>query len=86
LPDAITSSLAAIDSLVVRSTMAASRFAASTELDVNAIAEQAQVDAILTGTILSDGEHLRVSNQLIEAPSGTVLWSNSSQVSLRDIF
>ena len=66
--------------------MAASRFAASTELDLNAIAEQAQVDAILTGTILSDGEHLRVSNQLIEAPSGTVRWSNSSQVSLRDIF
>ena len=30
--------------------MAAPRFAASTELDVNAIAEQAQVDAILTGT------------------------------------
>jgi serine/threonine protein kinase len=86
LPDAITNSLAAIDSLVVRSTMAASRFATSTEPDVNAIAAQAQVDAILTGTILSDGEHLRVSNQLIEAPSGTVLWSNSSHVSLRDIF
>jgi len=66
--------------------MAASRFATSTEPDVNAIAAQAQVDAILTGTILSDGEHLRVSNQLIEAPSGTVLWSNSSHVSLRDIF
>jgi hypothetical protein len=45
LPDAITNSLAAIDSLVVRSTMAASRFATSTEPDVNAIAEQAQVDA-----------------------------------------
>ena len=86
LPDAITNSLAAIDSLVVRSTMAASRFAASTELDMNAIAEQAQVDAILTGTILSDGERLRVTTQLVEAPSGTVLWSNTSQVSLRDIF
>ena len=86
LPDAITSSLAAIDSLVMRSTMTASRFAASSELDVNAIAEQAQVDAILTGTILSDGEHLRVTTQLVEAPSCTVLWSNTSQVSLRDIF
>jgi serine/threonine protein kinase len=86
LPDAITSSLAAIDSLVVRSTMAASRFAASPELDMNAIAEQAQVDAILTGTILSDGEHLRVTAQLVEAPSGTVLWSNTSKVSLQDIF
>jgi len=86
LPDAITNSLAAIDSLVVRSTMAASRFAASTELDVKAIAEEAQVDAVLTGTILSDGEHLRVTAQLVEAPGGTVLWSNTSQVSLRDIF
>src|ERR1700680_2448465 len=86
LPDAITSSLAAIDSLVVRSTMAASRFGASGELDVKAITEQAQVDAILTGTILSDGEHLRVTTQLVEAPSGTVLWSNTSQVCLRDIF
>jgi serine/threonine protein kinase/Flp pilus assembly protein TadD len=86
LPDAITSSLAAIDSLEVRSTMTAAHFAASTELDVNAIAEQAQVDAILTGTILSDGEHLRVTTQLVEAPSSTVLWSNTSQVTLRDIF
>ncbi len=85
LPDAITNSLAGIDSLVVRSTMVASRFA-SGALDLNAIAEQAQVDAVLTGTLLSDGEHLRVSNQLIEAPSGTVLWSNTSQVSMRDIF
>jgi eukaryotic-like serine/threonine-protein kinase len=85
LPDAITSSLAAIDSLVVRSTLAASRFAGS-ELDLNAIAEQAQVNSILTGTILPDGERLRVSAQLVAAPSGTVLWSHSSQVSLSDIF
>lgn len=86
LPDAITTSLAAIDSLVVRSTMTASRFAASPELDVKTIAEQVQVDAILTGTILSDGEHLRVNTQLIEAPDGRLLWSNSARVPLRDIF
>ena len=86
LPDAISSSLAAIDALVVRSTMLASRFGVSTEIDVHAIAEQAQVDAILTGTILSDGEHLRVTTQLVEAPSGVVLWSNASQVTLHDIF
>ena len=86
LPDAITSSLAAVDSLVVRSTMAASRFTDSPRLDIKAVAEQAQVDAILTGTILSDGEKLRVNTQLVEAPSGAVLWSNTSQVSVRDIF
>jgi len=66
--------------------MVASRFAASTEVEVNSIAEQAQVDTILTGSILSDGEHLRVTTQLVEAPHGTVLWSNTSQVTLRDIF
>ncbi|MFN0172926.1 MAG: protein kinase domain-containing protein [Bryobacteraceae bacterium] len=86
LPDAITSSLAALDSLVVRSTMAATRFAESPGLDIRAVAEQAQVDAILTGTILSDGETFRVSTQLIEAPSAAVLWSGTSQVSVRDIF
>src|SRR5207302_696084 len=86
LPDAITSSLAPIESLVVRSTMVAARFAASSEPDLNAIAEQAQVDAVLTGTILSDGEHIRVNTQLVEAPDGAVLWSGRSQASLRDIF
>jgi serine/threonine protein kinase len=86
LPEAIASSLAAIDSLVVRSMLVASRFAASPELDVKLVAEQAHVDAILTGTILSDGERLRVHTQLVEAPAGSVLWSNTSQVSLQDIF
>ena len=86
LPDAITSSLAAVDSLVIRSTMAASRFTDSPHLDIKAVAEQAHVDAILTGTILSNGERLRVNSQLVEAPSGAVLWSDTSQASVRDIF
>jgi eukaryotic-like serine/threonine-protein kinase len=85
LPDAITNSLAAIDSLLVRSTMVASKLN-SVELDVKMICEQAQVDAILTGSILSDGENIRVSSQLVQAPDGTVLWSNTSDTSLRDIF
>ena len=66
--------------------MAASRFTDSPRLDIKAVAEQAQVDAILTGTILSDGERLRVNTQLVEAPSGAVLWSKTSQASVRDIF
>jgi TolB-like protein/tetratricopeptide (TPR) repeat protein len=86
LPDAITSSLATVDSLVVKSTMTASRFSDSPHLDIKAVAEQAQVDAVLTGTILSDGERLRVNTQLVEARSGAVLWSNTSQVSVRDLF
>jgi TolB-like protein len=86
LPDAITSSLAAIDSLVVRSMMVASRFGATPDLDVKAIAEQVQVDAIVTGTLLSDGGHLRVNAQLIDASDGAVRWSKISEVPLRDVF
>ena len=86
LPDAITSSLAAIDSLVVRSTIAASRFVGVGALDVQKIAEQAHVDAILTGTILSDGGRLRVSTQMVQAPDGRLLWSNTFQSSMKDVF
>ena len=86
LPEAITSSLSGIDSVIVRSTLVASRLAASTELDVKLIGEQAQVDALLTGTILSDGEHIRVTTQLVEAVTGTTLWANTAQLSSRDMF
>lgn len=83
LSDAIANSLAAIDSLLVRSTMVASKLA---ELDVKTISEHAQVDTILTGTILADSGNLRVTTQLVQAPDGNLLWSNTSQLSLRDIF
>ena len=85
LPDAITTSLAAIGSLLVRSSMVAAQLA-SAEFDVKAISERAQVDAILTGSILSDGENLRVNTQLVQAPDGELIWSNTAEVSLRDIF
>ncbi len=86
LPDAITSSLCGIDSVIVRSTLVASRLADSIGLDLKRIGEQAEVDAILAGTILSDGEHIRVSTQLVEAATGTMIWTNTSQVSSRDVF
>jgi TolB-like protein/tetratricopeptide (TPR) repeat protein len=86
LPDAITSSLCGIDSVIVRSTLLAMRLAKSTGLDLKVIGEQAQVDAILAGTILSDGEHIRVTSQLVEAATGTMLWTNTSQVSSKDVF
>ena len=85
LADAITNSLSPLESLVVRSALAAARFASVTP-DLRAIAHEAEVDAVLSGTLLRAGEMLRVSAQLLEAPSGTVLWSHSAQVGLGDIF
>ena len=86
LPDAITSSLSGIDSVIMRSTLIAARLADSGELDLKRIAEQAQVDAILAGTILSDGQNIRVSTQLVEAATGTTIWTNTSQITSTDAF
>jgi len=85
LPDAITNSLAGLESLVVRSSMVASRFV-DHAADLKAIATEAEVDIVLTGTLLRAGDQLRVSAQLTEAPSGTLIWSHMSQARLHDIF
>ena len=85
LPDAIAVSLAGLSSLVVRSSLAAARFAGAV-LDLREIAKEVDVDTVLTGTLLRAGTQLRLTTQLVEAPSGTLIWSKASQVELRDIF
>lgn len=86
LPDAITISLCAIDSVITRSTLMASRLADSSELDLKRIAKEAQVDAIVTGAVSSDGQDIRVSSQLVEAVTGTAIWTNTSIISAKDAF
>ncbi|MEP6636856.1 MAG: hypothetical protein ABJB97_09040, partial [Acidobacteriota bacterium] len=48
--------------------------------------EEAQSEAVLTGTILRAGNGLRVSCELLEAPSGTVRWWHERQVTMSDLF
>jgi len=84
LPEAITVSLAGLENLVVRSSVAASRY--STEApDLRKIAKEAEVDVVLTGALLSVGDRLRITTQLVEVPSGTLLWSHSSQATNREL-
>jgi serine/threonine protein kinase len=85
LPDAISTSLSGIGSLIVRSSLAAARFAGEV-VDLETVAAQADVDVVLTGTLLSSGGQLRVSTQLVETPSGALIWSKTSQMTVRDIF
>jgi TolB-like protein/tetratricopeptide (TPR) repeat protein len=85
LPDAIAASLAGLSSLVVRSSVAAARFAVAA-VDLREIAKEVDVDTVLTGTLLRAGAQLRLTTQLVEAPSGTLIWSKASQVELHDIF
>ena len=85
LPDAISASLAGLRSLIVRSSRVASRYS-GLDIDLKAIAEDAGVDAVVTGTLLRMGDRLRASVQLVEAPSGTMIWTDTADVGLDDIF
>jgi TolB-like protein/tetratricopeptide (TPR) repeat protein len=85
VPDAIANSLSGLDSLAVRSSAAASRFAAE-DLDLKRIAEEADVDVVLTGSFLRAGDNIRVTAQLLEVPGGTLLWSHAPMVPIRDVF
>ena len=84
LADAISTTLSNLDSLIVRSSLAAARFAAA-ELDFRALADQTEVDRVLVGTLLRVGPQLRVSAQLVAAPEGTIIWSDRIDVPAHDL-
>lgn len=85
LPDAITASLSGLESLVVRSSVAASRFGGELP-DPRRIADEADVDAVLTGSLVRAGSQLRVNTQLTAVPAGTLVWSQTSQIAVGDVF
>jgi DNA-binding winged helix-turn-helix (wHTH) protein/tetratricopeptide (TPR) repeat protein len=85
LPDAIINSLSGLESLVIRSSLVAARFAGMA-VDPAAIAVEADVDVVLAGTLIKSGEQLRVAIQLTEVPAGTLLWSRTWQLSIGDLF
>ena len=87
LPDAITASLSGLESLVVRSSVAAARFGADGQaVDLKRVAADADVDVIVTGTLLRSGNQVRVTSQLTDAVTGTLLWSDTAQAPVGDVF
>lgn len=85
VPDAIASALGGLQSLVVRSPLAAARYAGE-QPDLAAIARDAEVDAILTGTIVTAAERIRIGMQLVGVPDGQILWSQTADVGRLDLF
>jgi len=84
LPEAISVSLAGVESLIVRSSLAAAQYAQDAP-DLQRIGKEAEVDVILSGALLPVGEQVRLTTQLVEVPSGTLLWSHSSQVAVKEL-
>jgi DNA-binding winged helix-turn-helix (wHTH) protein/tetratricopeptide (TPR) repeat protein len=85
LPEALTSSLGGLQSLVVRSSLVAARFA-NGSVDPHRIGVEADVDLIVTGTVLRAGNEVRVATQLTDASNGTLLWSHAAQTPVGDLF
>jgi TolB-like protein len=56
------------------------------DLDVRAIGDTLDVQAVLEGSVLADGGRLRVIAQLIDARTGYHIWSDQYDGELRDAF
>jgi non-specific serine/threonine protein kinase len=84
LADGVSTSLTGIPSLVVRSTAAAARLATE-PLDLAKIATEIDVDLVVTGTLLRAGDQVRVTAQLVEAQSGTLVGSHTAQPAIGDV-
>jgi serine/threonine protein kinase len=84
LPEAVTGSLAGFESLIVRSTLAGAQYSADA-VDMRAIASDLAVDVVLHGRLLSGSDQVRLTAQLVEAPSGAVVWSQVFQAPRHDI-
>ncbi len=85
LPDAIATSLSTVGSLVLRSSAAAARFAGESP-DLKALAAEIDVDRVVMGTLLRGGDQIQATAQLVEAPGGTLLTSQTVLASLGDLF
>jgi eukaryotic-like serine/threonine-protein kinase len=84
LADAVASSLAGLDSLVVRSSLGVVQPTGT--LDLRTLAAQADVDVALTGSLLRVGSQVRVAAQLVEVPNGSITWSHTMQAPVEDLF
>jgi DNA-binding winged helix-turn-helix (wHTH) protein/tetratricopeptide (TPR) repeat protein len=85
VPDAVAGALSVLDSMVVRSPTGAAVYDREL-LDLKQIAEETRADAVLTGTILRSGNGIRITCELLEAPSGTVLWWHGPRLTMLDLF
>lgn len=79
IADAVTSRLSQIRTLVVRSSSYVQKYG-SQEIEPQVVARELNVDKLLTGSFLRDGDDLRVTTQLIDVSRGDVLWNETIDV------
>ncbi len=85
MTDALITDLAQIGSLRVISRTSIVHYK-KTEKTLPEIAGELNVDGIVEGTVQRDGDRVRITAQLIYAPSDKHLWAKSYERDMRDVF
>jgi TolB-like protein len=84
--DEILNNLAKIAELKVISRTSVMKYRAVTERDLRQIATVLGVANVLEGTVRRDGNHVRVSTELVDASNDHTIWADSYDRDLTDIF
>jgi TolB-like protein/Flp pilus assembly protein TadD len=84
--DEILNDLAKVAQLKVISRTSVMQYRADTKRDLRQIASALGVANVLEGTVRRDGKHVRVSTELIDARNDNMVWADSFDRDLTDIF
>jgi len=84
--DEILNNLAKIAQLKVISRTSVMQYRAETKRDLRQIAAALDVASVLEGTVRRDGNHVRVSTELVDARNDNTIWADSYDRDLTDIF
>ena len=84
MTEALITSLAKIEKLRVISRTSVMQYR-GTRKSLPRIARELNVDAVLEGSVLRSGERIRITAQLIHAPSDQHLWAESYERDFRDV-
>ena len=84
--DEILNNLAKIAQLKVISRTSVMQYRSDTKRDLRQIAAALGVATVLEGTVRRDGNHVRVSTELVDASDDKTIWADSYDRDLTDIF
>ncbi len=84
MTDALITGLAQVRALRVISRTSTLQYK-RTQKSLSKIAHELNVDAVVEGTVLRDGERVRITAQLVDARTDTHLWAQNYERDLRDV-
>jgi DNA-binding winged helix-turn-helix (wHTH) protein/TolB-like protein len=76
LADAVITKLGYVSQLSVRPSYAVQKYKAQT-VEIPRVARELNVDTLLTGTFLREGENIRIGCQLVDANAESILWEGT---------